>query len=167
MRGQKKSPLFIGKMFKEKVKALLAEALEENESLFLIDLTIQDNNAIKIIIDGDNGVTVTDCIAVSRKVEHNLEREEEDFSLEVMSAGASEPLVNKRQYKKNVGRDLEVKKADGTKFEGLLEDADDDQIKITWKAREPKPVGKGKVTVNKEAILPYGDIAEAKVKIKF
>tara|TARA_R110002020_G_scaffold364129_6_gene576414 strand:+ start:387 stop:851 length:465 start_codon:yes stop_codon:yes gene_type:complete len=154
-------------MFKEKVKALLAEALEENESLFLIDLTIQDNNAIKIIIDGDNGVTVTDCIAVSRKVEHNLEREEEDFSLEVMSAGASEPLVNKRQYKKNVGRDLEVKKADGTKFEGLLEDADDDQIKITWKAREPKPVGKGKVTVNKEAILPYGDIAEAKVKIKF
>ena len=154
-------------MFKEKVKALLAEALEENESLFLIDLTIQDNNAIKIIIDGDNGVTVTDCIAVSRKVEHNLDREEEDFSLEVMSSGASEPLVNKRQYKKNVGRDLEVKKADGTKFEGLLEDADDDQIKITWKAREPKPVGKGKVTVNKEAVFPYGDIAEAKVKIKF
>ena len=154
-------------MFKEKVKALLAEVLEENESLFLIDLTIQENNAIKIIIDGDNGVTVTDCIAVSRKVEHNLDREEEDFSLEVMSAGASEPLINKRQYKKNVGRDLEVKKTDGTKFEGLLEDANDDQITITWKAREPKPVGKGKVTVNKEAVLPYGDIAEAKVKIKF
>ena len=167
MRGHIKSPLFIGKMFREKVQALVNEALEENKSLFLIDLTIQDNNAITVIIDGDNGVTVSDCIDVSRKVEHNLDRDEEDFSLEVMSSGATEPLINKRQYKKNIGRDLEVKLKDGSKIEGLLEEVYDDSIKLTWKSREDKPVGKGKVTVIKESILNYEDIAQAKVKIKF
>ena len=88
-------------MLKEKVAALLDEAFKEYPSLYLIDLKIKGNNEIVVIIDGDEGVSVQDCINVSRKVEHNLDREEEDFSLEVMSAGATEPLVNKRQYKKN------------------------------------------------------------------
>ncbi|MEH6406600.1 MAG: ribosome assembly cofactor RimP [Leeuwenhoekiella sp.] len=154
-------------MFREKVEVLLEEALAENESLFLIDLTVKENNAIIIVIDGDQGVTVQDCMAVSRKVEHNLDREEIDFSLEVMSAGATEPLINKRQYNKNVGRDLEVKLADGSKVEGFLEEASEDVIKLSWKTREDKPVGKGKVTIIKEAILKYEDIVEAKVKIKF
>ena len=100
-------------MLKEKVTALLQEAFEEYENLFLIDLKIKGNNEIVVVIDGDQGVTVQDCINVSRKVEHNLDREEEDFSLEVMSAGATEPLINTRQYKKNEGRDLEVVLQDG------------------------------------------------------
>lgn len=154
-------------MFKEKVEALIQEALEENPSLFLIDLIVRENQDITVIIDGDSGVTVSDCIEVSRKIEHNLDRDEEDFSLEVMSAGATEPLINKRQYAKNIGRDLEVRLKDGTKLEGLLEEAGEDLIKITWKSREPKPVGKGKVTLLKEAEVEYKDIAEAKVKIKF
>lgn len=154
-------------MFKEKVEALVKEALEENESLFLIDLTIQDNNAILVTIDGDESVSVSDCVAVSRKIEHNLDREEEDFSLEVMSAGATSPLVNKRQYLKNKGRELEVKHQNGDKIKGLLEEVEEESIKLVWKAREPKPVGKGKVTVNKEAVIPFEDIAEAKVIIKF
>lgn len=154
-------------MFKNKVEALLQEALEENESLFLINLSIQGNNDIKVVIDGDNGVTVSDCIEVSRKVEHNLDREEEDFSIEVMSAGATEPLINKRQYKKNVGRALEVKLHDGTSLEGDLMEADGESIKLEWKAREPKAVGKGKTTVQKEEAINYADIAQARVKIKF
>ncbi len=72
-------------MLREKVTQLLQEAMDENPSLFLISLDIEGNNEIKVAIDGDNGVTVQDCIAVSRKVEHNLDRDEEDFSLEVMS----------------------------------------------------------------------------------
>ena len=68
-----------------------------------------EDNQIKVIIDGDNGVLVEDCMFVSRAIEHNLDREEEDFSLEVASAGAASPLTHTRQYIKNIGRTLEVK----------------------------------------------------------
>ncbi|UKM65735.1 ribosome assembly cofactor RimP [Flavobacteriaceae bacterium GSB9] len=153
-------------MFKTKVTELLESALVERPDLFLIDFTISSANQIKVIIDGDNGVLVDDCIFVSRAIEHNLDREEEDFALEVMSAGAASPLVHKRQYKKNIERTLEVK-TNSEKFEGVLTEANDETIKLEWKVREPKPVGKGKVTVKKEARIPYENIVEAKVMIKF
>ena len=94
---------------KEKVKKLLDKALEDNKSLYLIEFKISEGNQIKVIIDGDQGVTVNDCIAVSRAIEHNIDREETDFSLDVASAGVSEPLSMPRQYKKNVGRILKLK----------------------------------------------------------
>ncbi len=153
-------------MREEVVKRLIEEALEENPSLFLIEFEIKGDNQILVVIDGDKGVSVNDCIAVSRKIEHNLDREEEDFSLEVTSAGATSPLQIARQYKKNIGRKLEVK-TEEQQFEGNLEAVTDEGITLTWKAREPKPVGKGKVTVKKEAALTYAEIVEAKVKITF
>ena len=154
-------------MMREKVAELLENALEENKSLFLIDLNISEDNQIRVILDGDKGVTIEDCIAVSRAIEHNLDREEYDFSLEVMSAGVSEPLTLPRQYKKNIGRNLKIKTKNGEKLEGELTAATEDSFTLTWSAREPKPVGKGKVTVQKEATLPYKDIMEAKVMITF
>lgn len=151
---------------REKVEKLLDEALAEKPSLFLIDMTISEANQIRIVLDGDKGVSVQDCIDVSRAIEHNLDREEQDFSLEVHSAGVSEPLTMVRQYKKNIGRSLQVKTEDET-IEAELTAATDNAIMLKWKAREPKPVGKGKVTVQKEAEVPYNDIVEAKVMIKF
>lgn len=150
----------------ERVAELLKDALDERPDLFLIDLSVSEANQIRVIIDGDNGVKVEDCIAVSRAIEHNLDRESEDFSLEVLSAGVSEPLTQMRQYKKNVGRKLKVKTQEQT-LEGLLQEAGEEGVTLTWKAREPKPVGKGKVTVQKEAMVPYQDIVEAKVMITF
>ncbi len=152
---------------REKVANLLESALEENKSLFLIDLNISEDNHIRVILDGDKGVTVEDCMAISRAIEHNLDREEYDFSLEVMSAGVSEPLTLPRQFKKNIGRNLKVKTKNDEKIEGELISATEDSCTITWSAREPKPVGKGKVTVQKEVTLPYKDIVEAKVMITF
>ncbi len=154
-------------MFKEKVQELLQEVMDENPSLFLIDLDIHGANEVKVVIDGDNGVTVEDCMTVSRKVEHNLDREEEDFSLEVMSYGAAGPILNIRQYKKNIGRTLIMKLESGEKIEGELEEVTEDSVTLYWKAREPKPVGKGKVTVEKTETFLVNEIAEAKVKIKF
>lgn len=154
-------------MFREKVNTLLDKALEERQDLFLISCEVSDSNSIKIVIDGDNGVLVEDCMFVSRAIEHNLDREAQDFSLEVTSAGATSPLTHKRQYKKNVGRTLQVKTNTNEKFEGKLSEANEDEIVLTWKTREPKPIGKGKITVEKEAKLPYENILEAKVKIKF
>ncbi|WP_053992930.1 ribosome assembly cofactor RimP [Mangrovimonas sp. TPBH4] len=154
-------------MFKDTVKELLDKAFQEREDLFLIDFKIVGDNDIKVVIDGDNGVLVEDCMFVSRAVEHNLDREEQDFALEVTSAGATTPFVHNRQYKKNLGRVLEIKTKDDQKLEGTLADVDSEGIVLEWKAREAKPVGKGKVTVKKEAQLKFDDILEAKVIIKF
>lgn len=162
-----KSPLFLyQKMFKKTVTHLLEEGLKQKPNLFLIDFSISPDNAIKIIIDGDQGVTVEDCMFISRAIEHNIDRDEHDFSLEVASAGVSTPLTHNRQYTKNIGRNLEVKTLNET-LEGTLVDANEDEITLQWKTREAKPVGKGKVTVNKKAAIAYKNIVEAKVMIKF
>ncbi|WP_396602310.1 ribosome assembly cofactor RimP [Algibacter sp. R77976] len=153
-------------MFKITVTELLETALTERPDLFLIDFSINSENHIKVILDGDNGLLVEDCMFISRAIEHNLDREEHDFSLEVMSAGAASPLTHKRQYKKNMNRTLSVRTA-SEEIEGVLTEATNDTIKLEWKVREPKPVGKGKVTVKKEANIPYKNIVEAKVMIKF
>ena len=153
-------------MLKEKVKELLEQGLEEDPSLFLIDFTMGADNSIHVVIDGDRGVTVSDCMKISRAIEHNLDRDEYDFSLEVASAGASAPLVMPRQYLKNVGRKLEVQTKD-QKFEGNLTSVNDEFIVLEWKAREPKPIGKGKVTVQKKEEVNFSDIIKAKVVLKF
>ncbi|WP_422090050.1 ribosome assembly cofactor RimP [Tenacibaculum ovolyticum] len=153
-------------MNQETVKELLEEALQENQSLYLIDLQFLANSKIKVIVDGDQGVQLNECIRISRKIENNLDREEEDFSLEVTTPDIAHPLTVKRQYKKNVKRILKVKTAT-EEFEGTLTEATDANITLCWKAREPKPIGKGKHTVEKTMVLPYEDIKEAKVKIIF
>ncbi|RLD28658.1 MAG: ribosome assembly cofactor RimP [Bacteroidetes bacterium] len=153
-------------MMRERVEQLLQNVLDERPTLFLIDLSINENNQIRVIIDGDEGVKVEDCMAVSRGIEHNLDREETDFSLEVLSAGVSEPLTLLRQYKKNIGRKINIRTESET-IEGNLTAANESAITLQWKTREPKPIGKGKVTVQKEAIVPYKNIVEAKVMITF
>jgi len=154
-------------MEQSKVLALVDEALQINKSLFLIDVKITADAKIRVIVDGDNGVPLKECIRISRHIEHNLDREVNDFSLEVMSAGLSEPLFLRRQYQKNIGRALSLKLVDGIKIEGVLNDVNDDGLNISWKAREPKPIGKGKITVDKSAKIAFKNIKEAKVKIKF
>jgi ribosome maturation factor RimP len=153
--------------FKEKVTELLSKALEERPSLFLIDLSISDGGKITVTLDGDNGVSLQDCIDVSRAIEHNLDREEQDFSLEVASAGATSPLKDKRQFKKNVGRILKVKTVAGEEIQAEITEANDEFIVLEWKAREPKQIGKGKETVRKRAEIRYEDIKEAVVVIIF
>ncbi|WP_178987331.1 ribosome assembly cofactor RimP [Winogradskyella schleiferi] len=154
-------------MFKKIVEDLLQSALEERQDLFLIDFTVSGDNTIKIVIDGDNGVLVEDCMFISRAIEHNIDRDEHDFSLEVLSSGAATPLVLPRQYNKHVGRNLEVKTLDSQNLEGELTEVNEKGVVLSWKAREPKPVGKGKITVAKTATVAFDNIKEAKVKIKF
>lgn len=153
-------------MFKEKVAQLLEEGLKAKPSLFLIDLTITDSQKIIVTLDGDNGVTLQDCIDISRAIEHNLDREETDFSLEVASAGVSAPLKLMRQYKKNIGRTLKMKTTTGP-VEATLTSVNDDGIVVSWTAREPKKIGKGKETVEKNLELLFSDIQEAIVTITF
>ena len=153
--------------FKENIQKLLAEALSLQPDLFLIDLHIDDQSRVQVVLDGDNGVSLKQCIKVSRHIEHQLDREVHDFSLEVSSAGVTHPLKMVRQYKKNIGRKLAVHTIDNDNFKATLTQADDDQITLEWKAREPKPIGKGKHTVVKQLQVPYNQIEKATVQIQF
>ncbi len=160
-------PLFLYfRMSQDRVKKLVKEALEENESLFLIELTFLPDNKINVVIDGDSGVALSEIIRISRHIEHNLDREEEDFALEVTSPDITEPLKVKRQYRKNINRTLRIITVE-EKFEGVLKETTEENIVLEWKTREPKPIGKGKVTVHKTATILYNEIKQAKVKIVF
>lgn len=153
-------------MNQQVVLDLLEEALVENDSLFLVEIKFSENNKINIIVDGDAGVNLKECIRISRHIEHSLDREEDDFSLEVSSPDIAAPLKNARQYNKNVGRILKVK-TEKEKFEGTLVGVNDKAIFLEWKTREPKPIGKGKVTVTKKVTIAFEEIKETKVKILF
>ena len=152
--------------FREKILELLEEGLKEKPSLFLVDLTITEAFKVIITLDGDNGVNLQDCIDISRAVDNNLDREEQDYALEVASAGVSTPLKLVRQYKKNIGRTLKVKTTIET-IEAKLENVTDENITLTWTAREPKKIGKGKETIEHKREIPYSEIKEAIVTIIF
>lgn len=159
---------FLFNMNQELIKGLIDEAIEENPSLFLVDWSISPDDAIEILVDGDQGVSIDEIVRISRHVEHNLDREEGDFSLKVSSAGVGSPLTIPRQYKKNLGRKLKVTKTDGgQEIEGEIVSADDKGVTLKWSVREPKPVGKGKHTVEKKEIIEYNNIKKAVVKIVF
>ena len=148
------------------LKDIVDEALALNESLYLIDLSISVNNKVQVVVDGDNGVSLSETMRISRVINDNFDREIEDFSLEVSTPDIAHPLKVKRQYIKNLNRILKVKTKE-EELEGTLVTVDEDKIVLQWKARELKPVGKGKVTVDKTATLEYTEIKEAKVKILF
>ena len=86
--------------FRKKIEELLNNFLEERKDLFLIDLKFSAGDDITVILDGDNGVSLQDCLDASRAIEFNMDREDHDFSLQVMSAGLSEPLSSERQFRK-------------------------------------------------------------------
>ena len=154
-------------MDKEKIKNLINDAVAQNQELFITELKFLSDNKILVEVDGDHGIPLKECIRISREVEHNLDREVEDFSLEVTSPDVSNPLKNKRQYKKNINRILKIRLQDNSTIEGVLIKVTEDEIELEWKARERKPIGKGKITVVKNATISYINILEAKVKIIF
>jgi ribosome maturation factor RimP len=140
------------------VLSVIDAALQGTDK-FLVDLKITSDNRINVAIDGDNGIVIDDCIALSRQIENSLDRDVEDFELNVASAGLDSPLKLKRQYKKNIGQELSVTTFDGTHEEGRLEDADDNQITLRLLGKKHK---------NAEPLhFNYTDIKTAKIIIKF
>lgn len=153
--------------FRNRIEELLNEFLETRKDLFLIDLKISAGDDVTVILDGDNGVSLQDCLDASRAIEFNMDREEHDFSLQVMSAGLSEPLSTPRQFKKNIGREIDVLLNDSSKIEGELSKVDEEKITLILRYRKPKDIGKGKVDVEEEKEIPYSEIKKALVVIKF
>lgn len=143
---------------KVKVLELIQDALNGTDK-FLVNLKITNDNRIYVDIDGDEGILIDDCIELSRTIENNLDRDEEDFELNVSSAGADSPLKLPRQYKKNVGRQLQVETFDGEKVTGRLDQADDTQCMV--KVRGTKN------TNGETFTFKYADIKVAHVVIEF
>ena len=148
------------------VKKLVYEAINENHSLFLIDLNFTTDNKIRVVVDGDQGVALKECVRISRHIEHHLDRDHEDFAIEVTSPDITQPLSTERQFKKNLNKVLKIK-TEKENIEGTLVDLNEEGISLQWKVREPKPIGKGKITVEKNATIAFKSIKEAKVKITF
>ena len=150
---------------KEKVEQLIAEGVEGTD-IFLVKLTVSSSNDINVLLDSDSGLTLSDCRSISRAIESSLDREDEDFSLTVSSAGVGEPLVL-RQYKKNEGRKVRVTLIDGEIIEAKMVAVDNKGVELQWKSREKKPTGKGKITVVNNRLLDYQSIKQTIVLITF
>jgi ribosome maturation factor RimP len=154
-------------MIEEKIVRELAQSRLDEFDGFIVDLTISSNNHIKLLIDSENSIAVSDCISVSRNVEHNLDRELEDFSLEVSSAGLDQPFKHLRQYKKNEGRQIKVKLNNEKAIEGLLKLVEADQIVVVSRIKERIEGRKAKQWVETEHLLKFDEIKETKVIISF
>jgi len=150
----------------ERIHKCIESAMQSRPNLFIVASHVSNGLDINLIIDGDELINISDCIELSRAIEHNLDREEMDFSIKVQSPGADEPLLFPRQYKKHVGRTLKLKTAEG-KLEGKLAEVNDEGILLVWKSREKKPVGKGKRTVIHEKVISFNAIEQAKIKLTF
>lgn len=153
--------------FRAKVEQLVEEFLQTREDLYLVDLKVSASNDVVVILDGDVSLSLQDCLDASRAIEFKLDREEADFSLQVMSAGLSEPLTLPRQYKKNLGRELEITLHNDEKITGELVEVDDEKVALMLRYRRPKLVGKGKEDVEEKREIAFSEIKKALVVIKF
>lgn len=153
---------------KETVLSLINEKLDENPEFYLVDLKI--NNASKIYIEIDHKtdpISINDCIAFSRQVEHNLDREEEDFELEVTSPGLSVPFKVHQQYKKNEGKEVKVMLNSSKTYQGVMENVSENDITITFQTKEKIEGKKKKLKVEHELKFAFDEIKETKIIVKF
>lgn len=154
---------------KDDILELAQERIDElDKGLFIVELKISTTNVIQLEIDALEGqVAIQDCVSVSRNIEHNLDREEQDFELQVSSAGLDQPFRVKEQYIKNCGEEVKVKLKEQGKVQGVLTRVNDDGIIVKSTTKERLEGRKKKVTVELEHQLSYEDIKETKIVISF
>ncbi|MFZ4101210.1 MAG: ribosome assembly cofactor RimP [Sphingobacterium thalpophilum] len=149
----------------KRVIELVEEKIAERPDLFLVDVQMHNSGILSILVDGDNGVPISDCVAISRHVGFHLEEEntiEQAYRLEVSSPGIDTPLKSIRQFRKNINRSLKVKLINGNTREGKLLDADESGITIQEIFKE-----KGKKAVTIESYIQTTDISETIVLVSF
>lgn len=151
---------------KSRITQLAEEHLASSDN-YLVDVVIKPGNIIIVEIDNDDAVCIEDCISLSRYLEDNLDRESEDFELEVGSAGITSPFKILRQYIKNVGNEVDVLLKNGVKFAGVLKSADENGIVVSIE-KQIKPEGaKRKMTVQEDLAYTFNEIKNTKYLIRF
>ncbi|MEN9699838.1 MAG: hypothetical protein RLZZ301_1036 [Bacteroidota bacterium] len=165
------SPLFYYNTMisRSRIEELIAERIAElDNGLYVVDLRISPTNVIHVEIDKlKGGVSVNDCMSVSRNIEHNLDREEADFELHVSSAGLDRPIRHINQFAKNIGRSFTVHTHDGESFEAELVKMADDTLVFKQRFQKKLEDHKRKVWVEEVKELTFDQIKEAKIVISF
>ena len=139
----------------------------EGTDLFLVDVKVKPDNLVEVEIDSDSPVSIEECEKLTRAIESEFDRDKEDYTLEVGSAGLTSPFKVKRQYLKYIGQDVEVVLKDGKKISGLLKRADDNDFTIVSKEKVKKPDAKRPVIEDVEHTFGYDEIKQTKYILKF
>ena len=147
------------------IEGLIREVLEDTEDIFLVSVRIKPTNNIKIFLDADGGLNIDKCVKINRSLYRIIEEKgwypDGNFSLEVSSPGVEEPLKMLRQYKKNIGRSVEVILNDDTRQEGKLLEVMDDSIKLEYTE------GKNKKAVTLVREIAFDQVKQTTVLIAF
>jgi len=150
---------------KNQIEKMVQEALRESDR-FLVQIKVSKDNVIHIVIDSDTAVGIEHCIELSRYVEGRLDREKEDFELNVLSSGLDHPFYLLRQYRKFIGKPIQLLMQDDKKVKGTLLEAEEsyivlqEEIEIKQKKKIMKKVGE-------KLQIPMSEIKQAKAVINF
>ncbi len=151
---------------KEQIMSIIQQKVEE-DNYFVVDVEVKPSNKIIVHLDGDQGVPIEFCVSISRSIEHTLDRESEDFELEVSSPGIGQPFKVHRQFIKNIGRQVEVIAKDGMKHSGALLSVTPEGF-VVKEEKMVKPEGKKKKELQvSEHPFIFEDVKSVKEIIKF
>ena len=154
-------------MIEKSVVIQLVNEWLEDKDYFLVDVTVSPDNRIVVEIDHAEGVWIEDCVELSRFIESKLDREQEDFELEVGSAGIGQPFKVLQQYVNHIGMDVEVLKNDGLKLAGILKDADEEHFTVTISKKVKLEGEKRPKMVDEDVTFAYNEIKYTKYLINF
>lgn len=151
---------------KEVVKNLVEEFIGEAD-VFIVDVSVDKENNIIIEVDSDEGVSIDYCVDLTRYIESKLDRDVEDYELEVGSAGLSSPFKVRRQYLKYQGEEVEVLDGKGGKFKGVLVDVKEDTFGLQVTSKVKQEGSKKKVEVTETMTFEYDKVKQTKYSIRF
>jgi ribosome maturation factor RimP len=151
---------------KEKIHSL-AEPFIEGNGMFIVQLEINSSNKITLVIDSMKGVDIDDCVNLSRVIESGLDRDAEDFELEVSSAGIGVPFKVIQQYHKNISKDIEVVLKSGIKIKGTLLSVDDQGFNISFEKKVKTEDKKKKQLLVENKYLLFEEASKVYNLLKF
>lgn len=154
-------------MIDKTAMAAFIEKQLEGTDLFLVGLEVSPANDIKVEIDSDTSVDIDQCVALTREIEGEFDRDVEDYELEVGSAGLTSPFKVKRQYDKNIGKEVEVLTKDGKKLKGLLRSAGSETFTVLVDEKVKPEGAKRPVIRQAEHTFGYDDVKYTKYLIQF
>ncbi|MEN9443998.1 MAG: ribosome assembly cofactor RimP [Bacteroidota bacterium] len=150
----------------ERVKQIVQEKISETE-LFLVEVKVSTDNKIYVALDSMNGVTISECVLVNRHIENSIDREQEDYELEVSSAGLSASFKVANQYIKNKGKTLAVLTNQGERYEGIILAADETGFSLETNKGSSSTDKKKIVSLKQEMYFTYLQVKSAKLVITF
>ena len=154
-------------MIEKKTVSQIVEEWLGGKDYFLVEVTVSPDDKIVVEIDHAEGVWIEDCVELSRFIESKLNREEEDYELEVGSAGIGQPFKVLQQYYNHVGSDVEVLTKDGRKLTGVLKDADEEKFVVAVQKKVKVEGAKRPKLMEEDETFRYDEIKYTKYLISF